>query len=249
MGTTKPTTTGRKTTTTATGKSKSKANAKPKVKKRLGRKAVSKKTRKFECVWAGCGESFPTQYSLKRHYKRHRGDRPHPCTVQGCNARFAEKSTLQRHLQMHSGLRPFQCKYEGCGRRYADRLTCQKHEAKHKNQTFPKKTSPKKKKAKIISSRVPAVVGLPPLLSGTSSESSSVASCNGSSGSGGSGGEGDGRSSPVAPKKAAASPSFQPPKIEGSSLPVIPVPLPPPDNNNEIFSNADFHLHKSTPLF
>lgn len=107
--------------TATTTKSKSKETPQPKVKKRLGRKATSKKTRKFACVWAGCGESFPTQYSLKRHYKRHRGDRPHPCTVEGCNARFAEKSTLQRHLQMHSGLRPFQCKYEGCGRRYDSR--------------------------------------------------------------------------------------------------------------------------------
>eukprot|EP00808_Paulinella_micropora_P024345 g5965.t1 len=96
--------------------------------KRLGRRAASKKIRPFLCLWPGCGERFPTHYSLKRHFKRHSGDRPHACTVEGCNGRFAEKSTLQRHLQMHNGERPFRCKFPYCGRRYADRLTCQRHE-------------------------------------------------------------------------------------------------------------------------
>eukprot|EP00457_Paulinella_chromatophora_P005443 gb/GEZN01005460.1/.p1 GENE.gb/GEZN01005460.1/~~gb/GEZN01005460.1/.p1 ORF type:complete len:387 (-),score=30.92 gb/GEZN01005460.1/:527-1687(-) len=96
--------------------------------KRLGRRAISKKVRPFLCLWPGCGERFPTHYSLKRHFKRHSGDRPHACTVEGCNGRFAEKSTLQRHLQMHNGERPFRCKFKDCGRRYADRLTCQRHE-------------------------------------------------------------------------------------------------------------------------
>eukprot|EP00808_Paulinella_micropora_P009631 g32288.t1 len=59
----------------------------------------------FGCPYPDCGQSFPTRFSLKRHQKRHTGERPFQCDIPGCNRRFAEKSTLDRHRRSaaHTG--------------------------------------------------------------------------------------------------------------------------------------------------
>lgn len=51
----------------------------------------------FMC--ATCGKRLSTRFSLKRHQKRHTGERPWAC--ESCDKRFAEKSTLLRHMITH----------------------------------------------------------------------------------------------------------------------------------------------------
>ena len=96
--------------------------------KRRGRKPANKAStsvvRQFTCHHPNCGDSFPTQFSLKRHFKRHTGQRPYKCTWVNaetgkiCPMRFAEKSTLKRHIQMHNGNKPYVCNFADCKRRY-----------------------------------------------------------------------------------------------------------------------------------
>lgn len=57
---------------------------------------------KHLCTEPGCGRSFNTRFSLKRHQKKHNGARPHSCPFEGCGRSFAEKSTLKRHVRAHT---------------------------------------------------------------------------------------------------------------------------------------------------
>ncbi len=84
----------------------------------------------FECSEPGCGTTFNTRFSLKRHSKKHNGERLHKCPYD-CGKRFAEKSTLTRHIRVHTGARPYICKYEGCGKSFADRTNIKRHELLH----------------------------------------------------------------------------------------------------------------------
>eukprot|EP00808_Paulinella_micropora_P005198 g78027.t1 len=105
--------------------------------KRRGRKPKSSCPNAFLCPVAHCGYGFPTHFSLKRHLKRHSGQKPFQCTFvepstnERCAMAFAEKSTLKRHLQMHNGRRPYQCEFPGCNRRFADRVNLNRHLDKH----------------------------------------------------------------------------------------------------------------------
>jgi len=97
----------------------------------------SKREKKFLCSLSTCGETFPTRFSLKRHMKRHTGEKPFVCdwTEKGlvCNRRFAEKSTLKRHVRTHTGEKPYKCSITGCEKTFADRANCHRHELTHKN--------------------------------------------------------------------------------------------------------------------
>eukprot|EP00808_Paulinella_micropora_P004871 g47954.t1 len=105
--------------------------------KRRGRKSKSSCPKAFLCPVAHCGYGFPTHFSLKRHLKRHSGQKPFQCTFvepttkERCTMAFAEKSTLKRHLQMHNGRRPYKCEFPGCNRRFADRVNLNRHLDKH----------------------------------------------------------------------------------------------------------------------
>eukprot|EP00808_Paulinella_micropora_P023182 g10829.t1 len=107
--------------------------------KRRGRKPKTSTlvVRPFVCPEPNCGYSFPTHFSLKRHLKRHNGQKPFQCTFydpqtqERCSMSFSEKSTLKRHLQMHTGRRPYCCEFPGCTRRFADRVNLQRHVEKH----------------------------------------------------------------------------------------------------------------------
>jgi uncharacterized Zn-finger protein len=86
---------------------------------------------KHLCPIPGCGDSFKTKFSLKRHTKRHTGEKPHQCSFPGCGKNFSEKSSLKRHLLIHSGRKPFKCSAMGCGRAFADPTNARRHELTH----------------------------------------------------------------------------------------------------------------------
>jgi len=90
------------------------------------------KEKYFVCGHPGCGNKFTTRFSLKRHNKRHTGERPHQCPQ--CNRRFGEKSTLKRHLRTHTGERPFQCTFRNCRKSFADRTNVRRHMLTHMDQ-------------------------------------------------------------------------------------------------------------------
>jgi hypothetical protein len=127
--------------------------------KRRGRKPANKAStsvvRQFTCHHPNCGDSFPTQFSLKRHFKRHTGQRPFKCTWvnaetgKACTMRFAEKSTLKRHIQMHNGNKPYECDFPGCKRSFADKINLRRHLESHSktSEKSKKKAEKKKKKA------------------------------------------------------------------------------------------------------
>jgi len=91
------------------------------------------KEKPFKCEAEGCNCSFSTRFSLKRHMKKHTGERPHVCPY-NCGKRFAEKSTLTRHVRIHTGERPYICKFPGCGKSFADRTNVKRHELIHLGQ-------------------------------------------------------------------------------------------------------------------
>lgn len=79
----------------------------------------------FLCQVLGCHASTATAFSLKRHMKRHTGERPYVCDE--CGHAFAETSTLKRHIRIHTGEKPFFCTYPNCTRRFADAANLRRH--------------------------------------------------------------------------------------------------------------------------
>ena len=54
-------------------------------------------TRDYPCTWEGCSYAFKTKGSLKRHMRRHTGERPFRCEL--CGRCFGESGALTRHLK------------------------------------------------------------------------------------------------------------------------------------------------------
>ncbi|GAB5370859.1 hypothetical protein AAMO2058_001529400 [Amorphochlora amoebiformis] len=90
----------------------------------------SSKAKSFPCTFEGCQDAFSTRFSLKRHMKKHTGERPFECPYK-CGKSFAEKSTLTRHVRVHTGKRPYVCKFPGCEKSFADRTNIKRHELLH----------------------------------------------------------------------------------------------------------------------
>jgi len=85
------------------------------------------------CTFPGCQAVFPTVYSMKRHLKRHTGEKPHVCEWKEedgsvCGRSFAENSTLKRHYRTHTKEKPYVCPL--CERAFADRLNLNRHHAR-----------------------------------------------------------------------------------------------------------------------
>ena len=87
------------------------------------------RARSFACL--ECQQVFSTRFSLKRHEKLHKGDRPFICPNPDCKRPFSEKCSLIRHLRTHTGERPYQCSFPNCRRTFADRTNHKRHEMTH----------------------------------------------------------------------------------------------------------------------
>lgn len=62
-----------------------------------------------------CEKVFTHRGDLKRHNRKHTGEKPYECTE--CLKKFSQLSNLSRHRLVHSGERPFACAQ--CGQSYS----------------------------------------------------------------------------------------------------------------------------------
>jgi len=85
----------------------------------------------YLCLVPGCLEKLKSRFSLKRHTKKHTGEKSHTCQFPGCNKKFPESSTLKRHMRIHTGEKPFCCRFPNCNKAFADATNVKRHEMTH----------------------------------------------------------------------------------------------------------------------
>ena len=64
------------------------------------KKQLQNKTKTFPCD--KCEKQYSTNWSLKQHYLKHTGEKPHKCEM--CGELFALKKDLNKHMKYHSGI-------------------------------------------------------------------------------------------------------------------------------------------------
>ncbi|XP_039288039.1 zinc finger protein 77 isoform X2 [Nilaparvata lugens] len=68
---------------------------------------ADKKTKLYSCV--DCNYKTPWFQTLKRHIKKHTGEKPFSCDI--CDYKCADSSYFKKHLRIHSGEKPFSCDF------------------------------------------------------------------------------------------------------------------------------------------
>jgi len=64
------------------------------------KKQIQNKTKTFPCD--KCEKQYSTNWSLKQHYLKHTGEKPHKCEM--CGESFALKKDLNKHMKYHVGI-------------------------------------------------------------------------------------------------------------------------------------------------
>jgi len=64
------------------------------------KKQVQNKAKSFPCD--KCEKQYSTNWSLKQHYLKHTGEKPHKCEM--CGELFALKKDLNKHMKYHSDI-------------------------------------------------------------------------------------------------------------------------------------------------
>ena len=103
------------------------------------------KIRPFQCGYKGCGKTYITKQSLRRHFLSHTGDSQFRCYTGDCTGRikYCDEKALAQHIHIkHTMKRPFTCKF--CNNQFV-RLDHLNYHQKNNICTLPKKSKPQKK--------------------------------------------------------------------------------------------------------
>ena len=60
----------------------------------------------YKCTHSSCGQVLKSRFSLKRHMKKHTGEKNHNCPFKNCHRKFSETTALKRHARIHTGEKP-----------------------------------------------------------------------------------------------------------------------------------------------
>lgn len=93
--------------------------------------------RPYVCPKPGCGSAFRRRDHMQRHVDGHSGERPHECDVAGCGARFVSRSHLLRHVRLHSVPKPHAC--DSCAARFAKKIQLARHKVREHGAAEPYK--------------------------------------------------------------------------------------------------------------
>ncbi|XP_061887883.1 zinc finger protein 248-like [Entelurus aequoreus] len=85
----------------------------------------SRPGKKFDC--SECDKTFEHKRNLKRHVRRHTGEKPFCCSV--CAKTFRQRSNLVVHARTHTGVKPFACRL--CHTRFSQRISLVLHVRTH----------------------------------------------------------------------------------------------------------------------
>ncbi|XP_039301407.1 zinc finger protein 628-like [Nilaparvata lugens] len=86
---------------------------------------TGKKIKLYSC--ADCSYETRWIYHLKRHMRKHTGEKPFSCEL--CDYKCAQSSALKSHIRTHTGEKPFSCEY--CDYKFAQFGTLKSHIRKH----------------------------------------------------------------------------------------------------------------------
>lgn len=81
----------------------------------------------IKCFWPGCEKRFVDKNEVKKHYRRHTGEKTYECDWPECGRKFGEKATMKNHKRTHTGERPYVCDWPGCESSFALGGTLQTH--------------------------------------------------------------------------------------------------------------------------